>query len=118
MKINKISPQEITFEKKFDTIKILETTTLKCIQSETISDIVPLVKELWPVPIKAFGNRGIRYYAQNIGNKITDKYPEIAEASLSILEFLRLNPKANKNELQKFVAQIVNKLGSSIDITI
>lgn len=115
MQVKNYSP---SFGAKFQTTKILELTTLKNIQSESISDIVPEVKALWYKPIKAFGNKGIRYYAQCIGEKITDKYPEIADATMAILEFSRKNPKAKRVDFQEFVKPIINELGETIDITI
>lgn len=115
MQINKTSP---SFGINLNTVKVLEATTLKNIEAESISDLRPVIDALWPVKLKGAGNRGYRYYLQEIGNKINDKYPEIANASLEILEFSRKNPKAKRPELQKFVEPIVKKLGETIDITL
>lgn len=115
MQIYKQTP---SFGANLNTIKVLEATTLKNIEAESISDLKPIIDTLWPVKLKGTGNRGYRYYLSEIGNKIIDKYPEIAEASGAILEFSRKNPKAKRFELQEFVKPIVEKLGETIDITI
>lgn len=113
MQITNTSP---SFGIKTDTVKILETTTLKMIQSETVTDLKPIVDTFWKTPLKAAGNRGYRYYLQHIGKEITDKYPEIADATENILQFLKNNP--SKQKLQEFVEPIVEKLGKTIDITL
>lgn len=105
-----------SFGAKADTIKVLETVTLKMIQSDSVSDLKPIVDTFWEKPMKAVGNRGYRYYLRNIGDKILNKYPEIAEAAGNISNFLKSNP--NKQQLREFVEPIVEKLGKTIDITI
>ncbi len=113
MIINNSTP---SFGTKVDTIKVLETTTLKMIQSDSVSDLKPIIDTFWKTPMKAAGNRGYRYYLQAIGNQITDKYPQIAEASSKISEFIKDNP--SKQNLREFVEPIVEKIGKTIDITI
>ena len=100
-----------SFGIKYDTVKILETSTLKCIKSEGIHELRPVIDTFWDKPFKAAGSRGYKYYLQEIGRKITEKYPAIAEATNAILEFINKNPKAKKTDLQEFVQPIIDKLG-------
>lgn len=106
------------FGAKVNTINVLETTTLLNIKSETISELKPMIDTFWPVKLKATGNKGYRYFLNIIGDKITEKYPHISDASFELLEFKRKNPKATKKDLQEFVKPIINKLGETIDIEI
>lgn len=38
----------ISFGTKFRTVNILETTTQKCIESESVADLKPVIDALWP----------------------------------------------------------------------
>lgn len=113
--INSYSP---SFGTKFNTVKILEAGTLKFIESDGIIELKPVIDTFWDKPFKAAGNRGYRYYLQEISSKIYKKYPEIKESADAILEFTKTNPSAKKQDLQEFVKPIVSKLGEEIDITI
>lgn len=115
MQISNSSP---SFGKKVDTIKVLETASLKMIQSETVSDLKPVIDNFWGKPLKAAGSRGYRYYLKIIGGKIMEKYPEISNAIKEISDFSNKNPKAAKQDLKNFTQHIVEKLGSEIDIII
>lgn len=111
--INSYNP---TFGTKFNTVKILETTTLKFIEPEGVSGLRPVIDTFWGEPFKAAGNRGYKYYLEKIGQRIVEKHPNIAEATEQILEFTRQNPQANKQELKEFVKPIIEKLGKEVDI--
>lgn len=113
--INTYNP---SFGTKFNTVKILEASTLKYIESEGIHELKPVIDTFWGTPFKAAGNRGYRYYLQEISKKITEKYPEIKEASRAILNFAKENPQAKKQALQEFVKPFIEKLGKEVDITI
>ena len=115
MQINKTTP---SFGAKVDTIRVLEAATFKSITRESVSDMKPLIDALWPKKLKATGNRGYRYYLKNIGDKIVEKYPEVADAAFDILEYCDKNPNATKKELQEFVQPYIKKLGKTMDITI
>ncbi len=105
-----------SFGTKVDTIKVLETATLKMIQSESVSDLKPMIDTFWKTPMRFVGNRGYRYYLERIGKQITDKYPQIADAAKSIIEFAKNN--SDKQKLREYVEPIVEKLGKIIDINI
>lgn len=118
MQINKLQNTQPAFGAKVSTIRVLEAATFKQITRESVSDMKPLIDALWPVKLKAVGNRGYRYYMKSIGDKVLEKYPDIADAAYEILEFTDKNPNATKIELQEFVKPMIAKLGETIDITI
>lgn len=113
--INSYNP---SFGTKFNTVKILEASTLKCIESEGIQELKPLIDTFWDKPFKAASNRGYRYYLQEISKKIMKNYPDIEKATNEIKEYVQKNPTANRKNLQNFVEPIVKKLGQEIDINI
>lgn len=113
-----ITNTKLTFGTKFNTVEVLELTTLRRINSECISEQKKFIDEFWDKPFKAAGNRGYRYYMQIIGEKIMNKYPEIAKATKDIENYLKHNPEASKNDLKEFVKHITDKLGNEIDITL
>ncbi len=108
----------IQFTAKLNTVKLLETTTFKIIERESISDLKPVIDSLWDKPLKGFGKGGYRYYLKIIGDKLLNKYPQLQEATYSILNFTDKNPNATKKELQEFVSPIIKKLGDTMDVTI
>lgn len=115
MRMTNSSP---SFGTKVDTIKILETASLKMIQSETVSDLKPIIDNFWEKPLKGAGSRGYRYYLKIIGGKILEKYPDVSNAVKKISDFTNKNPNATKQDLKNFTQTIVEKLGSEIDIII
>ena len=50
----------VSFGTKFRTVNILETTTLRCIESDSVADLKPVIDNLWPKKIKSTGWRGYR----------------------------------------------------------
>lgn len=108
----------ISFGAKFRTVNILETTTLRCIESESVADLKPVINGLWPEKIKATGSKGYKYFLQNIGEKILNKYPEIANATNSLKNYIANNPLARKVELQQQAKQLIKQIGEEIDITL
>lgn len=113
--INSYNP---SFGTKINTVKILEASTFKYIESDGIHELRPVIDTFWDKPFKAAGNRGYKYYINEITKKILEKYPAIKECADAILEFTQANPNAKKQDLQKFVQPFIDKLGKEIDITI
>ena len=105
----------VSFGTKFRTVNILETTTLRCIESDSVADLKPVIDNLWPKKIKSTGWRGYRYFLSEIGKQITDKYPEITE---NMKNFITHNPNAKKLDLQQHSKSIIKTLGDEIDITL
>lgn len=59
----------INFGARLETAKVLEVTTQKIFQSNGIEGCKEVVNSLQTIPIKATGNKGYRYYAQEIARK-------------------------------------------------
>ena len=111
--------QSINFGTKIPTINVLETTCLRTMQSETISDLKPVIDAFGRMKgKKATGHVGYRYYLEQIGRDIVQKYPQIAEATVDIKSFMVNNPKASKGEIYEYSKQYIDKLGETIDIII
>ena len=108
----------ISFGTKFRTVNILETTTLRCIESDSVADLKPVIDNLWPKKMKNTGRQGYRFFLTEIANKINAKYPEIADATEKMKDFIANNPKAKKADLQKYSTPILEKIGKKIDITL
>lgn len=106
------------FGVKLNTGSVLEVTSMKIFQNEGIKGFKEVTEALNPVPIKFVGNRGYRYYAKIIGEKIIKKYPEIAQATAQIREIAKNNPYFTKAELNQKIQPIIEKLGQEIDINL
>lgn len=108
----------INFRAHLDTAKVLEVTAQKIFQSDGIEGCKEVLKALSDKPIKATGHRGYKYYAQEIGKKITEKYPEIAKATAEIKDIVKKNPKLEKKDLREKIQPLIDNIGHEIDITI
>lgn len=118
MKINTYKDNNINFGIKLDTGKVLEVTSMKIFQSDGLEGCKEVIKALNNKPIKATGNKGYKYYAENIGKKIIEKYPKIAEATGKINEIIVKNPNIKKQELNEQVQVIIKEIGKEVDIVI
>ena len=87
MQINNSS--DINFGAKLPTVNVLETTCLRTMKSETIVDLKPVIDAFGRMDgKKATGHVGYRYYIEQIGKDIVQKYPQIAEAPADIKSFI------------------------------
>ena len=108
----------INFGHKLKTVNVLEVTTQKIIQSSGLEGPKKVILTLYDKPFKGTGHRGFKYMAENIGAKITAKYPEINEATNQIKNILKQNPDIKKQQLNELVKPIIEKIGENIDITL
>ena len=107
---------KINFGHKFETYKVLEVTTQKILKSEALAgpkEVISILSE--KDTSKGIGNRGYKHLAMIIGEKITQKYPQIKRATE---EIIKENPNISKSELYNKSQLIINSLGNEIDITI
>lgn len=116
MNIGNIS--NVNFGVKLNTVSVLETTSLRIIQNDGIVGIRDVVLNLWDKPFKATGNRGYKYMAEIIGEKIIAKYPEIANATERIKEIVKINPYIKKEDLAVKIKPIIDDLGDTVDIVV
>lgn len=115
MHLYNTNPQ-LHFGTKLETAKVLEVTSQKIFQSNGIEGCREVIIALNGKP--AVGSNGYRKHAIEIGKKITEKYPEIAEATEEINRIIMANPYIRKNELNEQVQPIIAKIGQEIDIII
>lgn len=108
----------VNFGVKLDTGKVLEVTTRRIFQSDGIEGCKEVVNALVDTPIKATGHKGYRHYAVLLGNEITEKYPQIKDATDTINKIVSENPDITKAELSKKVEPLIEKIGKEIDIVI
>jgi hypothetical protein len=108
----------VNFGIKVKTANVLEATTMKIIYNDGIDGLKDIVKTFDTSTKKNIGWRGYKYYAQNIGQQITEKYPEIAKATEEIKEILKQNPEIKKKDLSNATKPIIDRLGETIDITL
>lgn len=106
------------FKAKLDTASVLEVTSMKIFRNEGIEGFKHVVNGLSESPMKSTGWRGYKYFAQQAGEKIVAKYPEIEQATNEIKNILKNNPDIKKEELNKRIQPIIDKLGEVVDITI
>ena len=112
------SSNNIIFGHKFKTVNVLEVTTQRIIESNGIEGPKNVILKLYDKPFKGTGHRGFRYMAENLGAKITEKYPEIRQATEAINEIIKENPNITKQELSSAAKPIIKQIGEEIDITI
>ncbi len=113
-----IKNNKISFGTRLETGKVLEVTSKKIFYSNGIEGVRDVVKALSDKPIKATGHKGYKYFAEQIGFKILQKYPQIAEATEKINQITTLNPHIKKGDLAREIAPLIEKIGKEIDITI
>lgn len=119
MRTNSITPN-LYFGKKFDTINVLEVTTQRILGNNGLEGSKKIIKALSEDCNKniGIGNRGYKYYAEILGRKIIEKYPEIRKATDEINAILEKEPYIKKQKLQQKIQPILKQLNTEIDITI
>ena len=113
-----IKNNKISFGTRLETGKVLEVTSKKIFYSNGIEGVRDVVKALSDKPIKATGHKGYKYFAEQIGFKILQKYPQIAEATEKINQIINTNPNITKDALAKEIFPLIDEIGKEIDITI
>ena len=104
------------FKAKIDTASVFEVTCMKIFKNEGIEGFKKVVNALRSEPIKATGHRGYAYHARITGDKIKNKYPEIAKASDEITKIINQNPDIKKKDLYEKISPIINRFGETLDI--
>ena len=113
-----IKNNKISFGTRLETGKVLEVTSQKIFYSNGIEGVREVVKALSEKPIKATGHRGYKYFAEQIGGKILQNYPDIAKATEKINQIINTNPNITKDALAKEIFPLIDEIGKEIDITI
>jgi hypothetical protein len=100
-----------------NTNNLFETILMRSIRNDGIEGARDVVYTLYP-NMKFVGNRGYRYYAEQIGQKVKTNYPELAKDIAEINSHIKSNPKISKKELSQYAEPYIKKYGEKIDIEI
>ena len=87
-----IQHNNINFGVKLKTLSVLETTTQRIFSDNGINGIKEVTLSLRKSPFKATGQKGYKHLAEITGEKIIQKYPQIAKVTQSIKEFIEQKP--------------------------
>ena len=109
MKTRSYSP---SFSAQLNTLDVLGVTTQKVLYSGGMNGIKKVLNTFCEKPI--VGNRGFKYHAQIIGEKITGKYPKLKSATDELNSAFSDNPE----NVQTVLDKIKKDLGENIDIII
>ena len=115
MKINSVN--NINFEAKVKTTHLLEITTQTMFEPDGFMGMTNTLKKIYPLP-KATGHRGYRYYAKLAGDKLCDKYTQIADATRLLKMFLKVNPNSSREKLQSYARSLASRIGEEIDVVL
>ena len=113
-----IKNTNISFGQKYPTIKVLEITSQKILDSEGVLGYMTTLRQIKPDIPKYPGHLGFRYYACLAGKDIMDKYPEIKKASEEINNIAAESPLLNSVALGEKVQPIIDRFGKEVDIII
>jgi hypothetical protein len=108
----------LVFKQKLKTASVLQVTAQKIFIPDGFSDMVNTIKLLRGDLPRATGHQGYRKFAKDLGDKIIEKYPEIAEASKEIIAILEKNPFIRTKEYGEKVQPILKRFDENIDIVI
>lgn len=114
----KIQNTNINFGQKYPTGKVLEITSRKIFESDGFFGLVETLKQVHKNIPKYTGHQGYRRYAEEVGNKIIAKYPDIAQATKDIIEIADKHPYCYTKDLRKMVEPILNRFEKEIDIVV
>ena len=114
----KIQNTNINFGQKYPTARILEVTSRKIFEPDGVSGYIETLKQVHGNVPKYTGHQGYRRYAEEVGNKIIAKYPDIAQATKEIIEIAEKHPYCFTKDLGKLVEPILNRFEKEIDIVV
>ena len=106
------------FGQKYPTGKVLEITGRKIFEPDGISGYIETLKQIHGNIPRYVGNLGYKRYAEEVGKKIMEKYPEIANATNDIIKIADKNKYIRARELKEKIQPILNRFDKEIDIVI
>lgn len=114
----KIQKTDINFGQKYPTGRILEITTRKIFEPDGVSGYIETLKQVHGNVPRYTGHQGYRRYAEEAGNRIIAKYPEIAQATKEITEIAEQNKNVLTKDLKRLVQPVLDRFEKEIDIVI
>lgn len=114
----KIQKTNINFGQKYPTGRILEITTRKIFEPDGVMGYIETLKQIHGNIPRYTGHQGYKRYAEEVGNKIIAKYPEIAQATKDIIEIAEKNNLILTKDLKKMVQPVLDRFGKEVDIVI
>jgi len=116
MEIQQIN--NVSFSAKYSTGKILEITGQKIFEPDGVQGYIQTLKQVHGNVPKCVGSLGYKRYAREVGQKIMNKYPDIAKATNEIIKIAEENPFIRAKELKEKIQPILNRFDKEIDIVI
>ena len=113
-----IQKTNITFGEKYPTGRILEITTRKIFEPDGVTGYIETLKQVHGNVPRYTGHQGYKRYAEEVGDKIIAKYPEIAQATHDILEIANSNSSLYSKDLKIKVQPVLDRFEKEIDIVI
>ena len=106
------------FGQKYPTGRVLEITTRKIFEPDGVMGYIETLKQIHGNVPKYTGHLGYKRYAEEVGEKILSKYPELAEATKDILEIANNNNTLFSKDLKIKVQPVLDRFEKEIDIVI
>ena len=114
----KIWNDNINFCQKYPTGRILEITTRKIFEPDGVSGYIETLKQVHGNVPRYTGHQGYRRYAEEVAEKILNKYPDLAQATKEILEISESITSPYTRDLKKAVQPVLDRFDKEIDIVI
>ena len=114
----KIQNDSINFCQKYPTGRILEITTRKIFEPDGVTGYIETLKQIHGNVPRYTGHLGYRRYAEEVGGKILNKYPDLAQATKEILEISQNVKSPFTKDLKKAVQPVLDRFEKEIDIII
>ena len=114
----RISYDSTNFCQKYPTGRILEITTRKIFEPDGVAGYIETLKQVHGNVPRYTGHQGYRRYAEEVGEKILNKYPDILAATSEILEIAKNLDSPRTKDLKRAVQPVLDRFEKEIDIVI
>ena len=108
----------ISFGEKYPTGRVLEITTRKIFEPDGVTGYIETLKQIHGNVPRYTGHQGYKRYAEEVGEKILSKYPDIAQATQDILEIANNHSYLFSRDLKVKIQPILDRFEKTIDIVI
>jgi len=108
----------LNFCQKYPTGRILEITTRKIFEPDGVTGYIETLKQVHGNVPRYTGHQGYRRYAEEVGDKIINKYTDIAAATKDILEIAQTLRSPYSKDLKQAIQPVLDRFEKEIDIVI